>query len=217
MIKINDNIPGWMSSRDLRLLGYTASIIKSNSIMIEIGSFIGRSSWAIASNLPQGARLHCIDVWDFTPRYDPSIVSFKSCNCADQEKVFATNLATSKKSWRPVFDAYTKDLINIIPFQMNSNQYEIDKDNTSIIFIDGGHNFADVDQDLRKYNYNDEILLLGDDYTWTYPGVIQAVCKWQSNRVMIRFPKSKLWFLWPTKGYYIDLLSDFYKYSYEIY
>jgi predicted O-methyltransferase YrrM len=57
------DICGWMPEEDLKILSQWASEVPPNSIMVEIGSFLGRSSYTLAASTTPGTRLACFDRW----------------------------------------------------------------------------------------------------------------------------------------------------------
>jgi hypothetical protein len=50
----------WMSDLELTWLGTQA---QKSKVVIELGSWFGKSSTAIADNLPEDGVLYCIDTW----------------------------------------------------------------------------------------------------------------------------------------------------------
>lgn len=217
-IKINQNIPGWMSVTDLTILGITAKIHLPGTTMVEIGSFCGRSSWALSQNLPSNSVLHCVDTWHFSKIYTPDSIR-TDCYVSQEEKQTVFNIAKQNSDWLPAFEYCTQDCTNIKKFKMASESYVADQHNVSAVFIDGGHTFEDANRDISKFDFNDEVLLFGDDFVTPYTGVIKSVFKNQPvrNRLLVKLPKSKLWFLWPTKGFYSTQLGKFQEYVNQIY
>jgi predicted O-methyltransferase YrrM len=211
IMKINTEIPGYMSARELKIIALAASMIEPGKDFLEIGAFLGRTSWVISQNLPDSASLTCVDQWRFSSIYNPEKIIFKNCDSSVEQKNFARELAIEKGSWKPVFEHYTRYCLNITAKQTTTNLLSLDKE-YSMIFLDGDHKFEQVDADLSKIDYSPDVLLFGDDFTWMYKDVVAAVCKAQGthNRILIRLPKTKLWFLWPTQGYYKDLLGQFF-------
>jgi hypothetical protein len=58
---IADDIIGFTSSLELTVLALWAKQIPENSLAVEFGSFLGRSSKTIALNMPKSSTLFCID------------------------------------------------------------------------------------------------------------------------------------------------------------
>src|SRR5262245_42702412 len=60
----NLNIAGWMPESELRLIEQLASTLPSSGRMVEVGSYLGRSSWCWAKSVHPSVRVYCIDIWD---------------------------------------------------------------------------------------------------------------------------------------------------------
>jgi predicted O-methyltransferase YrrM len=60
------SIPGWLTRNEGLLLGQLASAAPSDAVIVEIGSFLGRSAVVIAGALKERGNgiLHCIDPFD---------------------------------------------------------------------------------------------------------------------------------------------------------
>ena len=57
-------IPGWMTRTECMILRELFSPYNSeNCVGVEVGSFLGRSSWEISNSISLG-KLYCIDKWD---------------------------------------------------------------------------------------------------------------------------------------------------------
>ena len=59
----NLDIAGWMGVAELQHIENLAQTVPENGLVVEVGSWHGRSSWAWANSIPKSATLHCIDVW----------------------------------------------------------------------------------------------------------------------------------------------------------
>ena len=57
------NIPTYTTGNELLRLYSLARSLKSNSVALEIGSYIGASSLMIGKGLKGGSRLICVDTW----------------------------------------------------------------------------------------------------------------------------------------------------------
>lgn len=209
-IKTNQYIPGWMIKNDLILLGHVATLVQPGKPLVEIGSFLGRSSWTFSKNLPEKSKLHCIDLWEASGRYHPDNPKlFSLANGGKEEIEQSIKIAKAAGDWLTVFRHHTIDCDNIETFRISSDECEIDP-RASAIFIDGDHSFRQVNKDITKFDFDKEILLFGHDFNGkSFPGVVDAVLSNQhrNKRILIRPPNSVVWFLWPTTGYYSDKLS----------
>lgn len=61
IIRQADAIPGWMTPDELQWLVHTAAALEPGSVWIELGTYIGRSFFAVALALPPAAHLYAID------------------------------------------------------------------------------------------------------------------------------------------------------------
>ena len=63
------DIAGWMSESDLKAIEWMASQVPSNGIVLEIGSFLGRSTWAWCKSVPPGTQVIAIDSFSWLPEF----------------------------------------------------------------------------------------------------------------------------------------------------
>lgn len=122
----NIDIPGWFTTDNFITLEKVAKEIPPNGIMVEIGSFVGRSAWAWAKSVDPSITVYCIDIWD-DEGWEEDI---------------------EKKGWNPEdifplkekFLHYTKDCHNIKTLQSFSPNLEWNNDLIDLCFIDGSKN-----------------------------------------------------------------------------
>lgn len=173
-------IEGWMSESELH---YLATEAKTHPVCVEIGAWLGRSSRAIADNLPEGGRLYCVDTWDGTGD-DPAFAFAKEYGGNGAFIRFYKNL------WDYI------DAGRVIPLRMSSlaaskmmRQLRIP---VNMIFVDGAHGYESVKADLMNWRplLTADGLLCGHDYTPDWPGVAQAV---DSLLVAEQVPNTGIW------------------------
>jgi predicted O-methyltransferase YrrM len=140
-------VDGWMTPQELEYLAHLSS---GASVIVEIGSYKGRSACAMAANTT--GILVCVDKWD------------------DQVA-------------RAEFAKQTGRYGNVLPMPMYSQDaarlfYELGV-KFDVVFIDGAHNAADVEQDIKAWSRvlrQPSSVLCGHDYsTRHHLGVKQAV------------------------------------------
>ena len=56
-------ITGWTSEGDLREIEYLAAQVPAGGLIVEIGSFLGRTAYAWAKSCQPSTLVHCIDAW----------------------------------------------------------------------------------------------------------------------------------------------------------
>jgi predicted O-methyltransferase YrrM len=57
------SIAGWTSEGDLREIEYLAAQVPPGGLIVEIGSFYGRTAYAWAKSCHPSTVVHCIDTW----------------------------------------------------------------------------------------------------------------------------------------------------------
>jgi hypothetical protein len=234
---IDTDIPGWMYARDLLLLANASQMMPNNSLFVEAGSFLGRSSLAIGANINPTSTLHCIDPWttdtdnysisDRISALEAGAMEYGEVNrVSDQMRsnfYKAAELAVSG-SWLPAFKSFTSGC-DIVCHAVPLEEYEPRPRLTSVVFLDaqratdndvtpGGdpHKaYTNLDNQLSRFINNRDILIIGNDFSPNWSSNILAVGqnKEKSRRALFCPADSALWFLWPTVGYWAAKLGDF--------
>jgi hypothetical protein len=173
-------IEGWMSDSELH---YLATEAKTHKTIVEIGSWLGRSTRALVDNLPAGGRVYAIDSWDGTGD-DPAFAFAKEYGGNGAFIRFYKNL------WDHI------DAGRVVPIRMSSlaasklmRQLRIP---VNMLFVDGEHTREAVTADLTNWRplLTPDALLCGHDYTSDWPGVIEAV---DSLIVAEQVPNTGIW------------------------
>lgn len=163
-------IDGFMGDEELLYLAKLASTAK---VFIEIGSWHGKSSRAIADNLPEGGVLYCIDTWKGSEN--------------EQETHHASAKLMNGDNAFIWFLQSCLDLIKdgkIIPLRLSSlnasNFLYLEKMEADVIFIDANHTYEEVKQDIQTWRgiLKKEGTICGHDYGTSNPeldGVTKAV------------------------------------------
>lgn len=177
-------IDGFMLEPELLVLAKLASTAK---VFIEIGSWHGRSSRAIADNLPESGILYCIDTWNGTDGENGAHDSAKGMSLDHAYYLFCYELF---------------DLIKVgkvIPIRMKSENASVlfYKKNikADVIFIDGDHSYEAVKNDINAWaaKRDDNGTTCGHDYVWDHPGVIKAVDEIYGKDKTTIFPNTSIW------------------------
>lgn len=156
-----DLIHGWMSLEELRFLASHASRSK---VIVEAGSYKGRSTRAMADNTD--GIIHAIDPWNGM---------YEGIN-HDRDD--------AQKSYGPNDDIRTEFYNNLYEHIYNGKVvphrtyfHEIVIPNVDMIFIDANHSYETTKRDiLHAIQLMPEGgFLCGHDYRGEWPGVIQAV------------------------------------------
>lgn len=149
-------IYGWMSGPELQFLAYTAA--KSNNIL-EIGSYQGRSTRAMADN--STAKITCVDPWDGKSQiYNGRIHS----NGSNEDY---------SRFWMNLYEYVNR---NVIPVRKKFEQFET-SEKFDFIFIDAIHEYDALKADISRALplLTDGGILAGHDYQKGWPGVIKCV------------------------------------------
>lgn len=142
-------IQGWMTEPELKFLAEQASIHK---IIVEVGSFLGRSTRALADNT--SGTVYAID--DFIGPRDVEI---------------------PKEERTKIYDLFLKNmegLANVVPVVSGHDSITLEV-SPDMVFIDGDHKYASVKRDIKFWKSKLSIggLLSGHDAF--FPEVYQAI------------------------------------------
>lgn len=129
---------------------------KTHSMIIEIGSYLGRSTCALADNTP--GQVIAIDNW-----YGPT----DGCPVPDRNTIyerFCENLKDHIANAKvlPVSDDHGRVEPTAFPVP-------------DMVFIDGDHSYESVKRDIAKWKPVVNGLLCGHDLDYRFPGVEQAL------------------------------------------
>lgn len=193
------NADGFMNVDELKWLATEA---RKRKTIIEVGSWHGRSSRAIADNLQPGGVLYCVDTWDGS----------------ETEK--ETNHASARmKEGDHAFYEFLQNNIDhvsagrIVPLRMSSqNAAKFFKEQSikaDMIFIDADHTYEGVCKDIESWQgvlADDDAIFCGHDIN-AWAGVNQAVSE-KMKRFFIG-NKTTIWYtnkpnIWPVKGKVYD-------------
>ena len=143
-----ENIEGWMMPIELEFLRNNAKKFKD---IVEIGSWKGRSTFALLKNCP--GTVHSVDT--FLGSEDPLDTGH-----IDVYDEFFKNVGHFK---------------NLVIHRKKSVEGAKDFEDGSMdmVFIDAGHQYHEVKEDIEAWKHKCKILLCGHDYNW--PPVAKAV------------------------------------------
>jgi predicted O-methyltransferase YrrM len=154
---------GWMSHTELAWLAEQAS---KRSQVVEIGSYLGRSTRALADN--SCGRVYAIDTWrnaDVHPymRVPPFMLGEDWC-----------------------WNAFLRNVGDLIPDRLEVRrrqsaqaalEFAGEGRTFDLIFIDGAHDYQSVKEDIQAWRplLKDGGLLCGHDFIAKHMGVVEAV------------------------------------------
>jgi len=163
---------GYMADSELKWLAEQAT---KSKIIIEIGSWHGKSSRALADNLPEDGRLYCVDHWDGSAvERDTNHVSARLNDGDHAFMEFCDNMVDHIQSGK------------VVPIRMSSkNAAAWFKKNfglmsIDLIFIDAGHIYEEIKEDINLWTPLTKIggVISGHDYNHmdgAWEGVTRAV------------------------------------------
>jgi predicted O-methyltransferase YrrM len=144
-------IPGWMSEIDLQWLGEQA---KHHDLIVEIGSYQGRSTRALGDNA-RGV-VYAVDDW-------------KGLRSVDKEWWENGTPESERETLYERFCLHIVDLLKsgkVIPVRANHAEVPSLPGFADMVFIDGSHGYEDVKRDIQTWlpRLKSGGLLCGHDY-----------------------------------------------------
>ena len=184
-----NDIPGWMSVREQNFLYKEAKKVKE---IVEIGSWKGKSTHALCSGCTTG-RVTAID--HFIGTDDPEQAKYRKelYRGAFKEVEDGVNIYE-------LFKKHTACFNNLRVLQMNSSEafQKLNFNNdfkADMTFIDGGHLYKEVTEDLENYEPYTTKLICGHDYSTDFPEVVQAVDDYFREKDMKVFKEDTIWYV----------------------
>jgi beta-1,4-mannosyl-glycoprotein beta-1,4-N-acetylglucosaminyltransferase len=156
-------LDGWISDVEAKKI---ASRARDAKVIIEVGSWHGKSTRALADNTP--GKVYAIDHW-LGSKAEPG--THASAMRLDGDHAFL-------EFQKNLFDHITSG--KVLPLRMSSlNAAGLLREKgikADMIFIDGGHEYEEVAADIRAYLplLSESGIICGHDYS-TWPGVTKAV------------------------------------------
>lgn len=165
-----EEITGWMSPQELQWLREKAKVVSS---VVEIGSWKGRSSWALLESCP--GPVYCVDSWQGAD--DGNVGAYQELEMGiDVHKLFLDNVGHFPNL--RVVRGRSDEVYHKVP------------DEIGFVFIDADHSFIGCLDDLRFYGPKARVTLAGHDYSWD--GVKRALGHCFSN-VLVTNPVGDIW------------------------
>lgn len=168
----NNDIPGYIRETELQLLEHFAKAVPEHGVIVEVGSFMGRSGYCLASSAPT-ARVFCID--DFY-EHDWIVNDF-----IEQEKAEIWKVPNFGQSYnvQKEFIQNTKDCNNITMIKGHCPDVVYPGDEIDLLFVDTTHknpNDWDVITFLAPF-VKEGGIICGHDYGHAFPDVVRNVSK----------------------------------------
>lgn len=141
---INESIPGWTSRIKLETLAKLASEVPEGGWIVEIGSYVGRSSYALGMNKKDSVLLTCIDPWP-TEKFNQ--VPLRTTLYGTDHEQMHYSIEQWKKNTQGIKNVETIRMW--MPLDVNSSL--IFKKKAHLLFIDGGHTYEETHQNLHDW------------------------------------------------------------------
>ena len=156
--KLVNSTPGWLGKEEAYMLFALARHCSNIGTIVEIGSYKGRSTIALASGAPAGVMIHAID---------PHTGTNSDVESGLNVDTFQEFLENTKKF---------KNISAIRKLSTNATK-DISNKDIQLLFIDGWHSENAVDADINNFlpNLNKEFTIVFDD--WGDSGVQAGIKK----------------------------------------
>ncbi len=155
-------IKGWFSLEKAIAIQRAVKQLPTGARVVELGSFQGRSSVAIAAVLPPESILYCVDHFKGSPEH-------LSMN------IDITNLLEAFTNNIEKFGVKDK----IIPLAMSTAEAaeKFEAESLDLILLDAAHDYDSVKADLLQWypKLKPGGFLFCDDYAPNWPGVVRAI------------------------------------------
>lgn len=133
-----ENIEGWLTQSEASGLFEIASLLPKNSVVVEIGSWKGKSTWCIAQGLKKGI-INCIDPFNASGEEGSKEIYEMTKGDKSLLEQFEANLANIPSS------------VQIKTLNGYSNEFVGNVKNIDFLFIDGNHSIESCKFDFENF------------------------------------------------------------------
>lgn len=167
----NLNIPGHMFENELKIIESWAKNIPKNGVVVEVGSFFGRSAVCWAMSAHPSVKIYCGDPF-------PDQFTTSDTPVPKYGRLAGHPLPnTTYFQWND-FKKNVKDFPNIIPMRgMCPQGISYPGDPIDIFFLDAAHNNPSDWENIAYFSQflKPNSMICGHDYFHTFPDVIENV------------------------------------------
>lgn len=174
-----EKIPGWFALYKAIVLQRAIKRLPEGAVIVELGSYQGRSSVAIAAVLPPGGKLYCVDHFLGSAEHQQS-----GLDLSNLYQAFRSNIEQFGVQKR----------VTVLAKAASEAAGEFADGGVDLLFVDAAHDFESVKADLDAWyrKLKPGGWLVCDDYDPVHwPGVVQAVAK---AGLIGTTPVPNLWF-----------------------
>lgn len=157
-----NQIQGWFDLSQAIAMQIFVKRLPPNSKLVELGSFQGRSSVAIAAVLPPNSVLYCVDHFQGSPEH----------------KQWNLNISNLLEAFNANIERFgVKDKIYTLAMSTTEAAAKFEPQSLDLVLIDAAHDYDSVKADLLNWypKLKPGGYLFCDDYQPEWPGVMQAV------------------------------------------
>jgi lipopolysaccharide biosynthesis glycosyltransferase len=134
-----------------------------NGTVVEVGTYMGGSTWAMVllTHL-RGSRVTCVDPWSGS-----------------------TDISASPETWEHVYECFQKNMeecnfrrfVDVLRAPSVEAAGRFADESAALVYLDGNHDHASVKADIEAWwpKVATGGVLMGHDYSPSFPGVISAV------------------------------------------
>jgi len=134
-------IPGWLSNNDGNILKTLAKIVPDNGTILEIGSYVGRSTCCISEEINESIDFYCVDIWN-----PSNLVDINDLNLLKQFNCDLSDIFPNEEN----FIKNTKKYNNIIRIKENIINIKINK-KFDLIFLDALYTESYIKKIIKSY------------------------------------------------------------------
>lgn len=194
----NLSIPGWMPESELKTLEQLAQCIPPGGRMVEVGPFVGRSSWCWSKSVHPTVKVTCIDIWNPAehPYYPPATIGpvGTTINAEFGVAEHVDHCVGSLENFR----RHTADCHNIETRQ-GASPYDFKNwtEPLDLVFLDGVHHNPIFWDDLNFWFWRLRPggIACGDDCARTHPDVLWGIHDFAKNHGLTFFVKGRIWMM----------------------
>lgn len=191
---ITNNVIGFPRSSQLALIEHWAKEVPENGIIVEVGSFAGRSAWHWAKSAHPSVTVYAVDSWD-----DRLYAKHKTKQ--SQDTMVGTSMPkTSLNCSIEDFKFNTSDCPNIIPVKARSPHLPADVleklTQVDLVFLDESHQNPEfqINFNFWKDRIKSKGILCGDDFYVS--DVSTVVCQYSIRHEKQLYARSNMWRLY---------------------
>ena len=157
------DIPGWTTEADLKAIESLAKRVPRHGLVVEIGTFLGRSIWTWCKSVDPSVTVIGVDPLGWLPE-------------AGAHSMFGETYNSSLGA-KALFDQYTKDCTNLRMITESSMAWDSRNIQSDLVFVDAQHKLPWVAFDLAFWyaRLKPNGTMCGDDYDAPHPDVVSTV------------------------------------------